>query len=188
VALALAGATLLVACGEEQRRPNVLLITVDTLRADYLGAYGSSAARTPHIDRLAREGSLFEQAAAPMPLTRPTHASILTARYPREPGVVNNAPSLPPASWTLAEILHAEGYRTGAFVAVALLSAEAGFAQGFETYRSPNTSKERPADEVVPEALEWLAALSKDEPFFLWTHVFDPHLPYAPPAEYRDGG
>jgi arylsulfatase A-like enzyme len=188
LALALVGATLLVACGDEQRRPNVLLITVDTLRADHLGAYGSSAARTPNIDRLAREGSLFEQAAAPMPLTRPTHASILTARYPREHGVVNNAISLPDASRTLAEILRAEGYRTGAFVAVALLSAEAGFAQGFETYRAPTTSKQRPADEVVPEALDWLAGLPKNEPFFLWTHVFDPHLPYAPPAEYRDAG
>jgi arylsulfatase A-like enzyme len=187
-ALALVGATLLAACGEEQRRPNVLLITVDTLRADHLGAYGSSAARTPHIDRLAREGSLFERAAAPMALTRPTHASILTARYPREHGVVNNAISLPDASRTLAEILHAEGYRTGAFVAVALLSAKAGFAQGFETFHAPTTSKQRPADEVVPEALEWLAGLSKNEPFLLWTHVFDPHLPYAPPAEYRDGG
>ena len=187
VALALAGATLLAACAEEPRRPNVLLITVDTLRADYLGAYGSSAARTPHIDRLAREGSLFERAAAPMSLTRPTHASILTARYPREHGVVNNAISLPDASWTLAEILRAEGYRTGAFVAVALLSAEAGFAQGFETYRGPTTSKKRPADEVVPKALDWLAGLSNNEPFFLWVHVFDPHLPYAPPAEYRDG-
>jgi arylsulfatase A-like enzyme len=188
VALALVGATLLVACGAESRRPNVLLITVDTLRADYLGAYGSSAARTPHIDRLAREGSLFERAAAPMPLTRPTHASILTARYPREHGVVNNAVSLPDASRTLAEILRAEGYRTGAFVAVALLTAEAGFAQGFETFRAPTTSKQRPADEVVPEAIDWLAGLSNNEPFFLWTHVFDPHLPYAPPAEYRDGG
>lgn len=187
-ALALLGATLLAACAEEQRRPNVLLITVDTLRADHLGAYGSSAARTPHIDRLAREGSLFEQAAAPMPLTRPTHASILTARYPREHGVVNNAISLPDASRTLAEILLAEGYRTGAFVAVALLSAEAGFAQGFETFHAPTTSKQRPADEVVPEALEWLAGLSNGEPFFLWTHIFDPHLPYAPPAEYRDAG
>jgi arylsulfatase A-like enzyme len=101
---------------------------------------------------------------------------------------VNNAISLPDASRTLAEILHDEGYQTGAFVAVALLSAEAGFAQGFETYRAPTTSKERPADEVVPEALDWLAGLARNEPFFLWTHVFDPHLPYAPPAEYRDGG
>jgi len=187
LALALVGATLLAACAEEQRRPNVLLITVDTLRADYLGAYGSSAARTPNIDRLAREGTLFEQAAAPMPMTRPTHASILTARYPREHGVVNNAISLPDTSRTLAEALRAEGYQTGAFVAVALLSAEAGFAQGFETFRSPTTSKQRPADEVVPEALEWLAGISSNEPFFLWTHLFDPHLPYAPPAEYRDG-
>jgi arylsulfatase A-like enzyme len=187
-ALALVGATLLAACGEEQRRPNVLLITVDTLRADHVGAYGSSTARTPHIDRLAREGSLFEQAAAPMPLTRPTHASILTARYPREHGVVNNAISLSDESRTLAETLRAEGYRTGAFVAVALLSAEAGFAQGFEAHSAPTTSKQRPADEVVPEALDWLAGLSNDESFFLWTHVFDPHIPYAPPAEYRDDG
>jgi arylsulfatase A-like enzyme len=184
--LALLCTTILAACGDEQRRPSILLITVDTLRADYLGAYGSSVARTPNIDRLAREGSLFERAAAPMPMTRPTHASILTARYPREHGVVNNAISLPDTSRTLAEILRGEGYRTAAFVAVALLSAEAGFDQGFETFRGPTTSKQRPANEVVPEALEWLAGLSNDEPFFLWTHVFDPHIPYAPPAEYRD--
>ncbi len=186
-AFALLSATLLAACAEEPRRPNVLLITVDTLRADYLGAYGSSAARTPHIDRLAREGSLFERAAAPMPMTRPTHASILTARYPREHGVVNNAISLPDASQTLAEILRADGYQTGAFVSVVLLSAKAGFAQGFETHRGPTTSKKRPANEVVPEALDWLAGLSNNEPFFLWVHIFDPHLPYAPPAEYRYG-
>ena len=163
-------------------RPSVLLITVDTLRADHLGAYGEAA--TPALDRLARQGMVFERAATPMPLTRPAHFSILTSLYPREHGVLNNALALPDSATTLAEIFRAEGYRTGGFVAVALLSPESGAAQGFDEFGAPQGAKQRAGEAVVAEALDFIAA--KGEPFFLWVHLFDPHLPYGPPEKYRD--
>ena len=178
---------MLLACGDAQQPPDVVLITVDTLRADHVSAYGAPPANTPHIDRLAREGTVFERAAAPMPLTRPTHASILTGRYPREHGVVNNALSLPGENETLAEILQAQGYRTGAFVSVSLLSGDAGFPQGFEIFQHPSNPSSRRAEDAVPEALRWLDELGSREPFFLWLHLFDPHLPYAPPPAHRRG-
>jgi arylsulfatase A-like enzyme len=183
--LPLLGTALFLACGATSAPPGVLLITVDTLRADHLSAYGAEQVRTPNLERLARDATLFERAATPMPLTRPTHLSLLTSLYPREHGVVNNALSLPESTTTLAEILRAQGYRTGAFVGVSLLSEEAGFGRGFETYRYPTHSKWRPADEVVPDAVRWLAGLGADDSFFLWVHLFEPHLPYEPPAAYR---
>ena len=179
------------ACGEagpggeptKSPRPSVLLVTVDTLRADHLGAYAQQESRTPHLDRFAAAATVFERAATPMPLTRPAHFSILTSRYPREHGVLNNALSLPESATTLAEVFRAAGYRTGGFVAVALLSREAGAAQGFDEFRSPEAAKHRAGDEVVKEALAFMAA--DDSPFFLWVHLFEPHLPYSPPSEYR---
>jgi arylsulfatase A-like enzyme len=180
------GALFLAACAPAAP-PDVVLITVDTLRADHLGAYGASAPATPHIDRLAREGLLFERASAPMPLTLPAHFSIFTGRYPREHGVLNNALALPDSARTLAEILAEHGYRTGAFTAVSLLDRASGAAQGFEHFRSPEGTRQRRAEEVVPEALHWVAGLPDDAPFFLWVHLYDPHLPYDPPNGFRDG-
>jgi len=165
--------------------PNILLVTVDTLRADVLGAYGASDARTPRIDQLAREGTLYERAITPMPLTRPAHFSIFTSRYPREHGVVNNALSLPEDATTLAERLREHGYRTGAFVGVHLLSTEAGAAQGFDAFGEVDAkTKYRSGDLVVDEALSWLAEQSSNAPIFLWVHLFDPHLPYEPPPRF----
>ncbi len=158
--------------------PSFLLVTVDTLRADALGAYGARPSRTPRLDRLAAEATLFENAAAPMPQTRPSHFSMLTSRYPREHGVVNNRISLPADDLTVAEILSDHGFRTGAFVAVALLDPSSGASQGFEVHDSPRAEKHRPANEVVAAALAWLATLRDDEPFFAWVHLFDPHQPY----------
>ncbi len=188
--LALALASTVAACaGDGDTRPtSVLLITVDTLRADHVGAYGSpseTGARTPHMDRLAAEGTLFENAAAPMPLTRPSHFSILTSRYPREHGVMNNAMALPDEALTLTEILRAEGLRTAAFVGVKLLARDSGGGQGFEEYGAPSAVQLRDADEVVAEALAWSSKLAENERFFLWVHLFDPHLPYAPPPEFQ---
>jgi len=122
ISAALAG-LLSLACGKENP-PSVLIVTVDTLRADHVGAYGSKVTQTPHIDRLAEEGIVFEHAAAPMPLTRPSHFTLLTSRYPREHGVLNNSMSLPESALTLAEILASQGYHTGAFVAVRLLGPD----------------------------------------------------------------
>ena len=164
-------------CGGEPS-PSVLLITIDTLRADELGAYGASPSRTPNLDRLAQESTVFERAAAPMPLTRPSHSSLFTSRYPREHGVLNNRMSLPLEELTLAEILADHGYRTGAFVGVELLSPKSGIGQGFETHDSPGERRQRPADDVVSTALEWIGSIGRREPFFAWVHLFDPHQPY----------
>jgi len=175
--------------GASVARPNVLLITVDTLRADHLGADSRQALShtwTPKLDALARVGTLYENAMAPMPLTRPSLFSILTSRYPREHGVLNNALVLGEAETTLPEILGAAGYRTGAFVSVSLLDAASGAAQGFQAFEAPANSRQRGAAETVSMMLAWLATLDADDPFFAWVHLFDPHLPYAPPPAFRD--
>jgi choline-sulfatase len=163
----------------------VVLITVDTLRADRLGCYGG-AVPTPNIDRLAREGLVFDNAACPMPQTRPSHFSILTSLYPRQHGVVNNRIGLPENLVTLPELFLSAGYRTGGFVAVKLLDRDSGAAQGLETFLAPTESPEWTADRVVPRAVEWISAPApRKRPFFLWLHLFDPHMPYAPPPAYR---
>jgi arylsulfatase A-like enzyme len=171
-------------CGGPQR-PNILIITVDTLRADYLGTYGDSTARTPNIDALARNATVFERAAAPMPLTRPSHFSLLTAKYPREHGVVNNAMSLPDEATTITEILQEKGYDTAAFLSVRLLDDSSGAAQGFSTYDTPAEGDERSAEDTISHVLRWLEERENQRPFFLWVHLFDPHIPYAPPHEFR---
>jgi len=169
-------------------RPDILLITVDTLRADAVGAYGAAEARTPRIDQLAASGTLYERAVTPMPLTRPAHFSLFTSRYPREHGVVNNALSLPEDAETLPERLREAGYRTGAFVGVHLLSPATGAAQGFDTFGDVGfDTKYRAAGLVVDEALDWLAKQPRSAPIFLWVHLFDPHLPYEPPAGFVEG-
>jgi choline-sulfatase len=176
--------TPLASCAEPQL-PNVLIITVDTLRADYLGIYGDSTAKTPNIDELARTATLFERAAAPMPLTRPSHFSLLTAKYPREHGVVNNAMALPDEAISVTEIFSDMGYATAAFLSVGLLDKESGGHPGFDAYDASGGRYQRRAEETVPAALSWLEGLSDDQPFFLWVHLFDPHIPYAPPQEFR---
>jgi arylsulfatase A-like enzyme len=184
---ALAAACALAGTGcDEPRRPDVVLITVDTLRADYLGSYGDASA-TPRIDAFAAGAAVFERCAAPMPLTRPSHFSLFTAAYPREHGVLNNAAALPDEAWTLTEALAEAGWRTGGFVGVRLLGPDSGVDQGFEHFDQPETARERVAAEVVERALAWVAGLGEHEPYFLWVHLFDPHLPYVPPEPYRNG-
>ena len=183
--LAAAGACSL---ADKPPRPDILLITIDTLRADAVGAYGAEEARTPRIDQLAAGGTLYERAVTPMPLTRPAHFSLFTSRYPREHGVVNNALSLPEDAETLPERLRESGYRTGAFVGVHLLSPAAGAAQGFDTFGDVGfDTKYRSARLVVDEALDWLARQPRNAPIFLWVHLFDPHLPYEPPVDFVEG-
>jgi arylsulfatase A-like enzyme len=162
----------------------VVIITVDTLRADHLGAY-DEASSTPRIDAFAADATVFEHSTAPMPLTRPSHFSMLTSLYPREHGVLNNAMRLPDSALSLTEILGDNGYRTGGFVGVRLLGPDSGADQGFDYYDQPAGARVRDAEEVVRSALGWLDGLDRNERCFLWVHLFDPHLPYTPPAEFR---
>ncbi len=175
-------------------KPNLLVITIDTLRADHLGSYGYAPARTPAIDQLAREGVRFDRAFTVAPLTLPAHCSLFTGTYPLFHGVRDNSAFvLPPQRTTLAEILKAQGYRTGAFVGAFVLDSKFGLDQGFDTYYddfdlalfetvSPGYVQ-RPANEVVSKALEWLAS-EDGGPFFLWVHLYDPHDPYTPPEPF----
>jgi arylsulfatase A-like enzyme len=164
--------------------PNVILITIDTLRADRLTVYGAKRANTPTLDRLAREGTLFESAISPMQMTRPSHYSILTSLYPRDHGVVNNKISLEPGFLTLTEVFRNAGYQTAAFVSVSLLGENSGAEKAFDHFVPPDERRVRSADEVIPDVLRWFDRSSRDKPFFLWVHLFDPHIPYAPPPDF----
>ncbi len=178
----LLGLLLLQACARPPA--NVVLITVDTLRADRVGVYGAKTTRTPNFDRLAAEGVMFSSVVAPLPETRPSHATMFTSLYPRDHGVVSNALSLGQQTQTLAEVYAEAGYRSAAFVGCALFYEDSGLQQGFETVNVPDVPQ-RPASEVVPAALKWLTDTEDDRPFFLWLHLFDPHMPYEPPAPWN---
>jgi arylsulfatase A-like enzyme len=171
----------------------VLLVTIDTLRADRVGAYGDAAARTPRLDALAREGTLFEAAFSPVPLTLPAHATLFTGLLPPQHGVRGNGSfALGPGPPTLAEALKRRGLATAAFVGGFPLARRFGLARGFDVYddameRAPGLHfdfAERRADRVVAEATAWLARTAG--PAFLWVHLYDPHAPYDPPEGYRD--
>jgi arylsulfatase A-like enzyme/Flp pilus assembly protein TadD len=172
--------------------PNLLLVTIDTLRADHVGVYGAANARTPTLDALAAGGVRFEHAQSPVPLTGPSHATIMTGLYPPMHGVRDNIVfPLDPRHQTLASRLKAEGYRTAAFVGAYPVAAAFGFRQGFDTFsenfkESPiaGAGAQRPANEVVDDALGWLAKPG-DGPSFVWMHLYDPHAPYDPPEPYR---
>ena len=178
-------------------RPNVLLITIDTLRADRLGCYGDRDAVTPVLDALAAGGVRFLDAVAHVPLTLPSHATILTGVTPLKHGVRDNAGFvLGPSLRTLAEQFGAGGYETAAFVSGFPVHRRFGLARGFETYddRFPQGSDparppyvERRADQTMAAATAWLARRSGEDrrPFFIWLHLFDPHAPYDPPEPYR---
>jgi arylsulfatase A-like enzyme/Tfp pilus assembly protein PilF len=174
--------------------PNVLLVTIDTLRADRVGAYGYARARTPTLDALARGGVVALDAVVQVPQTRPSHASIFTGRNPYEHGLRDNAsPPLAAGTPTIASVLKAAGYDTGAFIGAYPVSRASGLQQGFTTFDDPfgqgedvttdAAAMERRAGVVVDAALRWLKRPRK-APFFAWVHLFDPHAPYAPPAAY----
>lgn len=173
---------------------NVLLITIDTLRADHVGAYGYKGAQTHNLDLLAEQGVRFTEAYTPVPITLPSHATIMTGAYPMKTGMHDfSGNKLNPEQPTLAKIFHAAGYSTGAVVASAVLDSRFGLNSGFDFYydnfdfnrlqESNLDAMERPANQVVDEALKWLAG-RKTGPFFLWIHLYDPHYPYNPPAPY----
>ena len=171
---------------EETPAPDVVLITVDTLRADRLGCYGGTS-HTPNIDRLAAEGTLFEHAASPIPETRPAHFTIFTSRYPRDHGVLSNALPARPGAVTLPRIYAEAGYQSAGFAGCALFDNAVGAELGFNAFDAPETPQ-RTADEVVPKAIEWLESIAQDQRVFLWLHLFDPHMPYQPPPPFNGGG
>jgi arylsulfatase A-like enzyme len=160
--------------------PDVILITVDTLRADRLGCYGSSSTRTPNVDALAAEGLLFENAVAPLPETRPSHYTLFTSLYPGDHGVVSNAAPAADGLALLPALFGDAGYATAGVAGCALFDAQAGADLGFATFDPPE-EPQRTADAVVDRALAWLAGRDRARPFFLWVHLFDPHMPYVPP-------
>lgn len=169
----------------------VLLVTLDTARADRLSPYGFMDVRMPHLERLAREGVLFEQAFSVAPLTLPAHTSLFTGLLPPSHAVRDNADQpLATSHTTLAELLQRRGFRTGAFVGSVVLQSDRGLAQGFDTYRdvqspgAPTPARQRPGNLVVDEAIAWLEGTA-GAPFLLWAHLYDPHAPYEPPAPFR---
>jgi arylsulfatase A-like enzyme/Tfp pilus assembly protein PilF len=184
-------------------QPNVLLITIDTVRADHIGAYGATRAATPAIDRLAREGVRFADATTQAPLTGPAHAAILTGRYPARFGVRDNASTpIPEGVTSIAELFKSNGYRTGGFVGAFILGPEYGFARGFDTFDASfarfNTGMklqaQRRGGEVIDAAIAWIGnarpvATSNQQPattpWFAWVHLYDAHAPYDPPAPFR---
>ncbi|HET7452545.1 MAG TPA: sulfatase-like hydrolase/transferase [Thermoanaerobaculia bacterium] len=185
---------LVFACRKRSGPTNVLLVTIDTVRADHLGAYGFHAAETPNLDRLATEGVRFDDAMSAVPLTLPSHATILSGLLPPHHGLRNNGAGKFPADRdTLATRFAAAGYRTGAFVGAFVLDHRFGLARGFDTYddeipRDPSAPSaleaERPGREVVDRALGWLGK-PDTRPFFAWVHLYDAHAPYDPPEPFR---
>ncbi len=170
---------------------NVILITVDTLRADHLGAYGYARNTSPNLDRFAKEGILFRYAFSHAPSTNPSFSSIMTSHYPHETMVLRNEFRVPPGAVTMAEILKANGYRTGAVVSNPTLHRGSGFEQGFDVYDDQidlldrvTGRVERIAPKTTLAAIRWLQR-NYTEKFFLWVHYMDPHGPYVPPSPYN---
>jgi arylsulfatase A-like enzyme/tetratricopeptide (TPR) repeat protein len=169
-------------------RRNVVLVTIDTLRADRIGR-----GVAPALDRLAASGVRFTAARATVPLTLPSHVSIMTGTLPVEHGIRDNGVVLPDGLPTLATVFRDAGYRTGAFVGAYVLDRRFGLSRGFETYddrvpRDPDADARLEADrraaDVVDAALAWLDSSARP-PFFLWVHLYDPHAPYDPPEAFR---
>lgn len=192
---ALVGALALTGCGSSDPGPrDVLLITIDTLRADMLSCYGHGRRSSPSLDRLARDGALFERHYATAPMTGPSHATLFTGLYSSEHGLVKNGRMYPSEPPCLAEELSRAGYQTLAVVGSKVLDRQFGMDRGFDVYddaietdvdnrRGRRTSAERFASEVVDSALHELAAFEDDQPVFAWLHVFDPHAPFEAPVE-----
>ncbi len=174
---------------------NVVVITVDTLRPDHLHCYGYANIETPVLDSIGARGALFEDAVAQTPLTPPSHASIFTGQNPNVHKVRNTGGFvLQSSAHPLARILHEQGWDTAAFVGSAVLKKLFGFNNGFDVYddEMPRPGKstefredpERKASVVVDHAIRWLNERPSGKPFFLWVHIYDPHIPYAPPGEF----
>ena len=191
-------------------RTSVILISIDTLRADHLSAYGYRAIRTPNIDALAEHGTLFSNIDCQIPLTLPSHTSLFTSTYPFQSGVEENAAVVPAGMTTLASVLKAQGYATAAFIGSVFLESELGLNQGFDSYdspfhfaglspmagslffggaaRNPYSVRDRRAGElVVRAALQWMSA-HRTQPAFVFVHLYDLHKPYKLPPKPSGAG
>ncbi len=176
--------------------PPVLLITVDTLRADRLGCYGAKRVKTPAMDSLAAQGIRFDPALAQVPITLPSHVVILSGTYPMTNGVRDFTSSgIPPSIGLISEAFERQGYATAAFVSAFVLDATWGFRRGFQVYddhfdprqfetENPGNIQRRGA-ETVDRMLTWLRGRPTGKPFFVWLHLYDPHSPYDPPEPFR---
>lgn len=167
-------------------RPNLILITMDTLRADHLGCYGYPRNTSPFIDTLASKGVIFTKAFASMATTSPSHASILTSLYPIQHNVRKNGHILDDSFLTMAEFLSAMGYETAGFVSTNIHFKVGNMGQGFDLFDEPprTTPEYRVADQTIDRAIDWLDQRTPDDHFFLWVHLFDPHTPYNPLNKY----
>jgi len=208
VALLLPALFVLPACGGDgasgrpEPRPGdrpIVLITLDTTRADMLGAYGSTAGVTPRLDELARAGVVFDNAYAPMPQTLPSHATMLTGLMPRAHGALENMYVLDDRFETMASSAGRRGYATGAFIGALAIEAATGVDNGFETFDQPRGEwnedrkghpPQRKAQEVTDAALAWADSLDGDRPYLLWAHYYDPHgddnRSFKPPKRHYD--
>jgi arylsulfatase A-like enzyme len=186
IVLALTALPALQVAAEEPKKPtfNVVLITIDTLRADHVGCYGYKQIKTPNIDSVAADGVRFERAFTPVPVTLPSHTAILTGTYPMLSGMHDfSGNKLSPQQVTLATVLKQAGYVTGAVVASAVLDSKFGLNQGFDFYydhfdfsrlEEANLDEmERPGNVVSDQVLDWLGKNSQKK-FFLWMHLYDP--------------
>lgn len=189
---------LLSGCDRRPEPPrHLVLVTIDTLRADRLGCYGAKDVSTPNLDRLAWEGAMASRATAQVPLTRPSHTSLLTGMYPTRHGIRDNiSPARVPEVPTIASVAKAAGFRTAAFVSSIVLASGGGLERGFDLY-SDDVAKssgaedvpfmnelQRPGDQTMAEAIRWLES-NKESRLFAWIHLYDPHDPYEPPEPYR---
>ncbi len=177
-----------------QKPANVVVVTIDTLRADHLACYGYSHIKTPNIDQLAETGARFANAFTPVPITLPAHTALMTGQYPMATGIHDfSGNKLASGTMTLARVLKGRGYSTAAFLGSAALDSRFGLNEGFDTYydhfnlgrfREIHLDEiERRGDQVVDLALKWLES-HQQRPFFLWVHLYDPHAPYNPPAPF----
>ncbi len=206
----LVGPLLFLSCGSQdsvetqshsEARPprSLLLVTIDTLRADHLGCYGYKLASTPALDALAAGGVRFTEASSTAPLTFPSHTSIMTGTIPPFHGARDNGSHRAlPELVTMAEIFQGAGFQTGAFTAAFVLDSIYGLDQGFDVYSDTPQLEEKPtaefeersARDVNSDAVAWLETLDPSKPYFMWVHYFEPHQPYPPletiPAQYRN--
>jgi len=171
----------MIGCGRRADLPNIILISVDTLRADHVGAYGYEKKVTPSMDRLALEGVRFSDCRASAPWTLPSHATMFTGLYPTDHHAVDDKVKIREDAPMLAQRMKSAGYKTAAFVAHYYVGSQYGFQRGFDDFHE---GEEVAADQIADLATRWLKK-NRDKSFFLFLHFFDPHTPYTPPPSIR---